>query len=296
MANVFSRLNVFLRVIRAKDSFVILGGPLLGVLFALNSINYGVFLKVVLFMIAVLFGVGHIFTLNDWLGYTFDKYNPKKINSPLVSGQVSLTQVRKLSLILGFMGLSLLFIISFKVFIIAVLIILNVVCLEHPRILLKGVPLVDTVVNAFGGAFVFLLGYSLFSSFDMRGILIALYFAFLVSGGYLNHAIVDYETDMRFNINTFAVRFGKEKALIASFATFTLSNIYFCLLGFLRIIPRHFCMIVIIIYLFYLYLFFSLHKKGLRFNNLHNFINKYRKLYAFTGMYMAVYLVLSLKR
>ncbi len=298
MFEIFQELKLFLDILRIKDSIIMSGGPLLGILFTLNSINYAITLRIILFMLAVLLGIGHIFTLNDWLGYNFDKYNPKKINTPLLVGRVSLSRLRLLCLTLGGLCLFLFFILSFKVFVLAILIIFCGICYDHPRILLKGIPLVDVVINALGGSFLFLLGYTLFNPLDIRGVLISLYFAFLISGGYLIHAVMDYESDMRLNIHTFAVKFGRERALDVSLVIFTLSNLYFFLLGIFGVIPFHLCIIPVVIYPIYLYLFFStIKKKKNKYNfDIARFIKNYRKLYTFMGIYLSIALICGLAR
>jgi 4-hydroxybenzoate polyprenyltransferase len=272
-----------------------LGGPLLGVAFTLDYIDINVFFKAALFMTAVLFGAIHIFTLNDWLGYAFDKGNPKKIDSPLVSGRVSLKKVRLLSLISGFLSLFLLVILSLRSFVVAVLIIASGICHDHPRVLLKGKPLLGIAINILGGGLLFLLGYGLFNPIDERGILIALYFALLMSGGYLNHAIVDYETDIKSNISTFAVRFGKSRAALASFAIFSLSTLYFLILSLLGIVPQPFGVIVLIVYIFYSCLLLYLCRRRPAFSTMEAFIVSYHKLYGVMGLYMWLYLMLKLR-
>lgn len=269
-----------------------LGGPLLGVLFARAALTPASIAKTAVFSIGILLGAIHIFSLNDWLGYPREKYNPRKRSMPLMCGKINLRQMRVLCLTSGLFSLLLLAAVSFRVFAGAILIIILGILHDHPRLLLKGKPFIDILVNAFGGALLFLLGYTLFSSLDRRGALISVYFAILVAAGYLNHPLEDYEADMKLGIRTTAVILGKEKTAQLSFLLFTISVIYFCALSFKGIIPGQFLTLGLIIYVIYVYLFYSLHRAGLKSQNLGKFIVRYRSLYAAKGLWMAVYLVL----
>ncbi len=161
----------------------------------------------------------------------------------------------------------------------------------QPKVLFKSKPVVGSVIHLIAGTINFLLGYLLVSQFDLRGILIGLYFAIIFTGGHLNHELRDYEADKENGYNTSAIFWGKKPVFIASVLLFTLSNLYLLLLVYLKMIDIHSILPAFIFYPLYLYFALNTYKEGLSFVSMDIFRTEYRVLYALFGIYILIYLL-----
>jgi 4-hydroxybenzoate polyprenyltransferase len=79
----------------------------------------------------------------------------------------------------------------------------------------------SSINHLLGGALLFLLGYTLSRPFDLKGLLIGLFFGLAFAGGHLNQEVRDYEGDLLNGIRTNAVVFGRRRTFLASQLTFT---------------------------------------------------------------------------
>src|SRR5262252_5055666 len=93
------RVFTYLLGIRYRDVIVLQGPPLMGVAFAMQGIwGYKLF-DLCLLMVANLFLVSHIFSLNDWAGITSDLTDPNKAMDTFLSRGISKGEMGFLSLI-----------------------------------------------------------------------------------------------------------------------------------------------------------------------------------------------------
>lgn len=241
----------------------------------------------------VFFLAGHLCAVNDLFDFAGDKRNLRRQDRPLVSGQVSAKEQKILSFVLGILGFLLCLLLPLRSLLIAILSVANLWCYQHPRISLKTIPILSSLNQLTAGTLQFLFGYSLFKSIDISGVLIGLYFGIIFMAGHLNQEIGDYDADLKTGILTNSVKFGKKKMYFLSFSFFSLSSIYFYLLSLHNIVPREWGVLVLIIYPFYLFFFYSTLRKGISFENISKFRKDYRLLYAIMGCFMGFYLLRS---
>src|SRR5262249_24521886 len=92
-----------------------------------------------------------------------------------------------------------------------------------PRFNWKARPLLSSALHLLGGTLHFLLGYSVGSLIDGRGVVIAFFFALTFAAGHLTQEVRDYQGDARNDIPTNAVTFGQRRTFVASLVLFTLA-------------------------------------------------------------------------
>lgn len=282
----------YLTCIRYRDVFVLQGTPLLGVAFTVREITPGKVPSLLLFSLASVLLVAHTFGLNDWAGIAADVNDPNKRQDVFLSKGISRQGIGRLVLGLGLLSLLLFSLLSVRVLLLATGILLLGLLYSHPSIHAKGIPIVSSGVHLVGGVLHFLLGYSLFSGVDGRGMLIALYFAVIFVAGHLNQEVRDYEADRLNGIVTNGVRFGKQRVFITSFLLFTLSYAYLWGLARSGVVPPALGY-VNTLYPLHGYLFWRTLRAGLTFHSVSRLQASYRALYAVIGLFMGVIVLLT---
>jgi len=161
------------------------------------------------------------------------------------------------------------------------------ICL--PRFNWKGRPLLSSAAHLAGGVLHFLLGYSLGSAIDPRGLAMAAFFALTFTAGHLTQEIRDHQGDALNAIRTNAVAFGRRRAFTASLALFTLAHALLFLLALQGIFPRPLAALAV---LYPLHLRWSLQAldEGLGYASVRRLQARYRALYAVVGLAMVVVL------
>ncbi|MFC2169806.1 UbiA family prenyltransferase [Acidobacteriota bacterium] len=100
------------------------------------------------------------------------------------------------------------------------------ICYYIPRYGLKNFPITGTLIHVFTQVIHFQMGYSLFQKPSWNSIVISFYFALLWGGAYLNHELIDYESDKQAEIKTSAVVYGKTLMDRWSYILFVVANFY----------------------------------------------------------------------
>jgi 4-hydroxybenzoate polyprenyltransferase len=274
--------RALLRHIRFDEVFVLQGTPLMGVAFSMGAISAANLETIFVFLVGSILLVAHVFTLNDWA----DIAHGLKAADPLVSS----TRLFWFSVFLLIASLLLFVLISSRVVVLGLIVAVLGFFYSHPKLNFKGTPIASSLPHLIGGFFHFLLGYSVFSAIDERGIFIALFFALTFSAGHLNHEVRDFELDQQNNARTNAVAFGKRTAFVAGLLLFTAAYLCLFLLGWFRLVPRALSFVAAVFYL--LHLFWSVRVLRSRFRSdiLDRFQIQYRTLYALIGLAMLCFL------
>ena len=153
---------------------------------------------------------------------------------------------------------------------------------SHPRIHAKGIPLVCSGLHLVGGALHFLLGYSLRSGVDRRGVLIGLYFALIFVAGHLNQEVRDYDGDRVGGILTNAVWFGKMRIFVAGLFVFALSYVYLLGMVYSGLVPRGLGWLILLLPV-HLILYGQTLRMRLTFHSVSRYQTSYQMLYALIG-------------
>jgi len=264
----------------------------MGLAFSIGPITAPKLGATLLFAVASFFLVAHIWSLNDWAGFSWDRNDPNRSKTVFSTRGVSAHDILRLSL--GLLGLSLLAFTAFSriTWLLAVAIAVLGVFYSHPALHAKSIPVLSSMTHLVGGVLHFLLGYSVFAPIDRRGILIALFFALTFTAGHLNQEVRDYEGDRLNGLATNAVAFGPRAAFVAGLAVFTLAYGDLLLLAVAAIVPAALGILAVALYSVHLYWSLATLRAGLTFERVSGFQRRYRLLYAVIGLAIGAALVL----
>jgi 4-hydroxybenzoate polyprenyltransferase len=291
-AGIVRSLPRLLSCIRFDEVVVLQGTPLLGAIFAIGRFTAERAVALSVFAVGSCCLLAHVFVLNDWSGMTADLQDPKRTTGVFMSKGIDRTEIGYLWMAL--LALSILLLSPFGSRTLAIA--LAIACLSAlysaPVAHMKGVPLLSSALHLIGGMMHFLLGYSLFSVVDERGLEIGCFFALAFVAGHLIHEARDCESDLLNGIRTNAVRFGKARSFAAGFALFTIADVLLVVLASRGTVPRA---LVLVGALYPLHLHWSLRtlRAGLTFESIRWLQVRYRALYATIGLFMAVTVLLA---
>jgi 4-hydroxybenzoate polyprenyltransferase len=229
--------------------------------------------------------VAHIFMLNDWSGLTTDLADPNKAASVFTARGVGRKEIGGLAAVLLAVSLLLFSRLGPVTLGLSLAIAALSALYSLPRFNWKGRPLLSSAAHLAGGALHFLLGYSLGSAIDRRGLATATFFALTFAAGHLIQEIRDHQSDALNAIRTNAVNFGRRRAFAASLALFTLSQALLFLLALQGTLPRPLAALVV---LYPVHLRWSLKTlaEGLTYASIRRLQARYRVLYAIVGLVM----------
>lgn len=236
---------------------------------------------------ANVFLVTHIFMLNDWAGLSTDLADPNKASRVFTARGVGRREMAGLTAALLVSSL-LLFSVLGRVTLACSLAIATLSALYSlPRFNWKGRPLLNSAAHLAGGILHFLLGYSVGSAIDPRGIAIATFFALIFAAGHLTQEIRDHQGDAANAVRTNAVIFGQRRTFAASLVLFTLAHIFLLVLALEGLLPRP---LAVLVALLPMQLYWSLQtlREGLTFSSISRLQTRYRVLYAMVGLAMVV--------
>jgi 4-hydroxybenzoate polyprenyltransferase len=272
----------YLFALRLPEILVLQGSPLLGAAFGARSVMTESPELLAVLVAANVCLVAHIFALNDWSNLAADLGDPRKAADVFTARGVGHRQMGVLAA--GLLAVSLVLFARLGPATLAIA--LGIAALSAlyslPPFGWKGRPLLNSAAHIAGGALHFLLGYSLGSGIDRRGLVIAAFFAVTFSAGHLTQELRDYDGDMRNGVRTNAVLFGKRRTFAASLALFTMSQALLCILALQGTMPRG---VGLLAALYPLHLWWSLQALagGLTYESVCRLQARYRALYAVIG-------------
>jgi len=281
----------YLSCIRFPEVLVLQGSPLLGAAFALRDPTVDKAAVGLVFALASLLLVAHIWSFNDWAGLQADLNDPNKSERVFSTKGVSPAGVLLFSLGLLVAALVLFSLLPHQTLLIAVIIAALGMLYSHPALHAKSVPILSSFPHLVGGVLHFLLGYSVFDAIDRRGVLVGLFFALTFTAGHLNQEVRDYDGDRVNGLRTNAVFFGRTPTFLAGLVVFTLAYADLVLLAARGIVPVALGVPPLLLYP--LPLFWSLRtlRSGLSFESVSQLQRRYRMLYALIGCSMLAALV-----
>ena len=289
-AGAHSQVNL-LTCIRFGEVLVLQGTPLLGAIFAMQTLTMETAAELALLAAASICLVGHVFVLNDWSGMNADLRDPNRASMVFSARGVSGRKVGNLGVALLILSLLLLSPLGVRPLVIALLMAGLSALYSAPAAHVKGVPVLNSVVHLAGGILHFLLGYSVFRAVDGRGVTIGCFFALIFAAGHLTHETRDSASDLLNGIRTNAVTFGKARSFTAGLVFFTIADILLVVLATRDIVPH---LLVIVAALYPLHFYWSLQalRAGLTFESVRRLQMRYRALYAGIGLTIAVSVLL----
>ena len=224
------RIIIFLKAIRALESLLMTGFPLIGFIIAMHpgafeSVGQMVGI-VALFCFSTFFLVIYVYCFNSWGGIEADRLNQRLDDHPVLTGDITERQLRIITYTGVALNLMLYYAFFPRCFFLAPFIAINWTIYSHPKIMAKAKPLAGTTVHFIGGVLQLLLGYVVLMPYDMRGVLASIYFALVFAAGHVNHEVKDHDADLEAGLKTNAVVFGPRRMLFVAFAMFTAAFFY----------------------------------------------------------------------
>lgn len=277
----------YLSCLRPQEILVLQGTPLLGAAFAIRQPTLADAGPLAILIVANVFLMAHIFLLNDWSGLTADLADPNKATGVFTARGVGRQEVGGLTALLLAVSLLLFSRLGPGTLGLALAIAALSALYSLPRFNWKGRPLLSSAAHLAGGVLHFLLGYSLGSAIDRRGLATAIFFALIFAAGHLTQEVRDHQGDCLNAIRTNAVAFGRRRTFAASLALFTLAHALLLLLALQGTLPRPLAVLVV---LYPVHLHWSLEAlaEGLTYTSVRRLQARYRTLYAIIGLAMVV--------
>src|SRR5262249_23700740 len=279
-------------LIRFRESLLLQGAPLLGALFATGRATPERLATLALFAAASFLLVAHVFLMNDWAGMTSDLRDPHRKAATLAADGIARRAVADLGILFLLVSLLLFALVGERTLLIAMGIAFLSVLYSLPNPSGKGVPLLSSAVHLSGGLLHFLLGYSVFSPIDSRGLWIAGFFGLTLAAGHLNHEARDHDGDQLNGIQTNAVAFGRTRAFLASTTLFAVAYAYLTVLAGRGIVPRGLVFVGVLCRP-QLYGSWRTARTGLTFRSIRRQQTLYRILFAVIGLAMLLALALG---
>jgi 4-hydroxybenzoate polyprenyltransferase len=268
--------------IRYRESLLLEGAPLLGAAFAIGRFTPEKAAALGVLAAANFLLIVHVFLVNDWAGMTADLRDPHRAVRPFAS-MVGWRVVANLGIALLLSSLLLFALLEVRTLLIALAIALLSALYSLPHPSGKGIPLVSSAVHLSGGILHFLLGYSVFSPMDSRGLSIAIFFGLTLTAGHWNHEARDLDADRLNRIRTNAVAFGREKVFLASATLFAVAYAYLTVLAERGLVPRP-LRFVGLLYPLQFYASWTTLRAGLSFSSIRRLQIWYRALFAVIGL------------
>jgi len=268
--------------LRLQDILVLQGPPILGAAFAIRHPHIQDIGPLGTLVAGNVFLMMHVFMLNDRTGLTADLADPNKADRVFTVRGVGTSEITAITTGLLIVSLLLFSRIGWTTMGLASAIAALSAVYSLPQFNWKGRPLLNSAAHLGGGILHFLLGYSVRSALDGRGVAIAAFFALIFTAGHLTQEVRDHEGDALNGIRTNAVVFGPRRVFIASLILFGLAHAVFLLLALRAILPSPLACLVALFPL-QLYWSFRTLSEGLTYTSVSRLQTRYRVLYAVIG-------------
>jgi 4-hydroxybenzoate polyprenyltransferase len=277
----------YLSRLRLQDILVLQGSPLLGAAFATRHGGMHHLAPLAILFAANFFLVAHIFMLNDWSGLTIDLADPNKAAGVFTARGVGRREMGGVTAALLLASFALFSALGPVPLGLALAIAILSALYSLPQFNWKCRPLLNSVTHLAGGILHFLLGYSIVSAVDRRGVAIATFFALIFAAGHLMQEIRDHEGDAANDMRTNAVTFGPRRTFAASLMLFTFAQLLLLVLALQGVLPRPLAALVAL-YPAQLWWSLDTFRAGLTYASMSGLQARYRALYAVVGVGMLI--------
>jgi 4-hydroxybenzoate polyprenyltransferase len=291
---VTQKIIVYSKCMRVKEVILIGGVTFIGLLFNTNSFDFHTSFLWVIAMLSSYTLLSHAFLSNDWSHYNYDKLDINKRERPLIKGEISLTEVKILSILLLIISLSLASYLSITTLLMAAGVVILNYMYSGNILFLKSVPVISSIIHGIGATLGFLIGYTFEGNIDFNGIWFGLFFGIIYAAGHLNHEISDFESDHKSGIPTSPNLFGKKKSFVASFILFSISFFYIFALVLSHLLPSFLLIGILVFYPLYVFSFLKTLKSNLDYKSMIEFRRRYRTIFLLWGIFIAVTIIFNL--
>jgi len=166
------------------------------------------------------------FLINNSFDKKFDSQNPRKIGSPIVSGKLSTKNALNLSFLSALFAVLFSFFLGIQFFFLSLCMIIIAYIYSAYPIRLKERPCLDLLSTSVGlGILCPLAGYSIEQSIVKFPTWYLLAIFLIMAGLYPPTTVADHNTDILAGVRTFAVYFGKKKAIFIGVFLFAFGHL-----------------------------------------------------------------------
>jgi 4-hydroxybenzoate polyprenyltransferase len=180
----------------------------------------------------------HVFVFNDWADYDDDARDPRRDTRGADGYRITRDEIAHVAVALAVVALVTLAAVSTTALLIGAAIAALGIVYSFSPVLGKRAPIAASLNHVIGGALHFLLGYTVVSAVDARGVALSLFFGLVFASGHLNQEVRDYESDLAGGVPTSAVTFGRRTCFLASFSLFTVAYLLLAGLAAFGVVPR----------------------------------------------------------
>jgi 4-hydroxybenzoate polyprenyltransferase len=268
-----SRTSNLLRRVRWADVLILQGAPVFGIAFSSTNLFVpGKFQLLASFLAASLLLVIHVFSFNDWA-------------DSLPDGSKQLLWLSVVSLLIS---LSIFAAVSIRLFWFGTAIAAVGILYSCPGPNGKSRPIVSTMLHLVGGVLYFLLGYSLFDTVGLHGVLVGIFFGLMFAAGHPVQEVRDFDHDRALGVTTNAVVFGVRAAFFAGLILFAIQYAFLFAIAWANLIPRLLMPLPVIFLPLHLWWSTRVIRNGFTRESVIEFQNRYRLLYVVIGILMLV--------
>lgn len=268
---------------RSIEVLVLQASPFLGIFLGGFSLEFSNAFQLLFVLLGSLALTAHIFVFNDWVELGSDSLDSRRAKQVFTQQGISDREVAHIVIALLLIACVCFAVVSAVAMFLGAAIAILGFLYSCSSIFGKRTPIVGSINHLLGGSLHFLLGYTLFHTLDVNGLLLSLFFGLVFAGGHLNQEVRDYEGDLQNGIRTSAVVFGCRRTFLASMVIFTVAYAILAGLAIWGVLPK---LLLLSLLLWLLHIAWSLRllQNGLGFESATWIQRRYRLLYALTGL------------
>lgn len=227
-AGLAGKLRFAIWGIRYFDIIVLMAYPTMGAAFAIDRIDLGVVVKFAVFTVFNFLFVAHVYIFNDWSDALLNPEEPKRRPRHALKHPVlTRGQVLACCMVVGAVAMVGFAFLSLRLLAVAVFIEIVTAAYSHPRINLKGRPIISTLIHFVGASLYFMGGWAVFRPFSLEELSLGAFFGLVLAAGHFSNEIEDFDQDLAADIRTNAIAFGQRKVFRAGLALFIISSGFF---------------------------------------------------------------------
>jgi len=238
-ADSFFKYVQLLARVRVPDAIIGMALTTFGITLYIPSLSASNLVLALLLSLGSFFVMAHIFALNDWADAALDRENAEKRANSLLEKGIAARDVLLLACGLGLAGIAIISVAKAALLPIVLAMMGLGIAYSVPlhRSVVKGMPILSSVMHFAGGVLAFLLGSTAFAQVDAAMVLLGSYGAILIVAGHLIQEVQDAADDSRGGIRTSAVQFGPAPVFGAALILFGVSFIVLYLLARAGLVP-----------------------------------------------------------
>lgn len=282
----YARTIQYFTASRCLEVVVLQAAPFLGAVIAGLGGGWVHLALLALLLTASLALTAHVFVLNDWAGQSSDMNDPRRAMQVFGQRNIGSREVVGLATALLLLAMAALAVVSVRAMFLGAAITALSVLYSCSPFSGKGTPVWGSLIHVVGGALLFLLGYSVASPIDPRGLAISLFFGLVFAAGHLNQEVRDYAGDLHNAIHTNAVVFGYRRTFFGSLLAFTVAYAMLAGLALVGLLPRALLWCVVLVCPWHIAWSLRAVRNGLGFDVACWMQRRYRLLFAVVGLVM----------